>query len=114
MLPAEVLHGLTYAAMWTASTSYANEIAPGAEQSVPSTPRYLKSPVWVIYQCTYLAGLVFLKRGEEREALKVAGTRTEVRSKVPCRRRIWLAHEYGSCEWNIDMMPHFPPEPCTC
>lgn len=29
VLPAEVLHGLTFAAMWAATTSYAYEIAPG-------------------------------------------------------------------------------------
>lgn len=29
VLPAEVLHGLTFAAMWSASSSYATSIAPG-------------------------------------------------------------------------------------
>jgi len=30
VLPVEVLHGLTYAAMWTASLEHAHNIAPGA------------------------------------------------------------------------------------
>jgi len=29
VLPAEMLHGLTFAAMWAATTNYAHEIAPG-------------------------------------------------------------------------------------
>lgn len=29
VLPAEVLHGLTFAAMWAATTDYAHQIAPG-------------------------------------------------------------------------------------
>ena len=31
MLPAEVLHGLTFAAMWAATTDYAHQIAPGTK-----------------------------------------------------------------------------------
>ena len=33
VLPVEVLHGFTYAAMWTASLEHAHNIAPGADQS---------------------------------------------------------------------------------
>ena len=31
VLPAEVLHGLTFAAMWAATTDYAHQIAPGTK-----------------------------------------------------------------------------------
>ena len=33
VLPVEVLHGFTYAAMWTTSLEHAQNIAPGANQS---------------------------------------------------------------------------------
>lgn len=45
VLPAEVLHGLTFAAMWAATTDYAHDIAPGAfgrlidEQCRANVPR---------------------------------------------------------------------------
>lgn len=35
MLPVELLHGLTFAAMWAATTDYAHEIAPGRDQTSP-------------------------------------------------------------------------------
>ncbi|CBJ48928.1 conserved unknown protein [Ectocarpus siliculosus] len=35
VLPAELLHGLTFAAMWAATTDYAHGIAPGRDQTSP-------------------------------------------------------------------------------
>ena len=32
MLPAEVLHGLTFATMWSATIEYAHEVAPGKRE----------------------------------------------------------------------------------
>lgn len=33
VLPAEVLHGLTFAAMWAATTDYAHKISPGTAEN---------------------------------------------------------------------------------
>lgn len=42
MLPVELVHGITFAAMWAATTDFAHGVAPGAVMKMPAAvDRYL-------------------------------------------------------------------------